>query len=118
MASMRATTVPASPAGRRSRLATAVLALTALSTLAFLVLVLGSLLDWSGFTSDAGDESTFADVTWSTFALAGLLGLVLGLVAWLRGHRREDLGDIHAGQVAIGWLVCAIAISAIWSVFD
>jgi hypothetical protein len=102
----------------RSALGTVAVALTALSALAFALLILGSVLDWKGFSSGQSDVSTFADVTWSVFALGGILAVVAGLLAWLHGHRSGWDGDIRAGQIAVGWVALAIAISAIWSTLD
>ena len=118
------TTSPATPAaapaasGDRSALGTAALVLTALSVVAMLVMITGSIADWKGFSSAEGDESTFADVVWSTFSLGGLLALILGVTAWVRARRTHLLGDVRAGQIAALWVALAIAVSVIWSVFD
>jgi hypothetical protein len=81
-----------------------------LSVIGFVVLIIGSIADWKGFSDDPGDTSTFADLVWSTFALAGLLALVTGVAAWLRGRRRAWFGDVRAGQLAIGWVAVAIVV--------
>jgi hypothetical protein len=106
---------PAGTAAERSTLGTVVRALTALSIAGFLVLILGSVLSWKGFSSDESDVSTLADVTWSTFALAGILALVTGVVAWIRGRAGHRPADVRAGQTAIGWVALALAVSFIWS---
>jgi uncharacterized membrane protein len=104
---------PSDAHAHRSTLGTAALALTALSVTGFIVMVIGSIADWKGFSEDPGDTSTFADLVWSTFALSGLLALVTGIAAWLLGRQRNRFGDVRAGQVAIGWVVLAIVVSLI-----
>ena len=102
----------------RSTLGTLALALTVLSIIAFVVLVIGSIADWKGFSDDPDDNSTFADIVWSTFALAGLLALLTGIIAWIRGRSRGLLGDVKAGQMAVGWVVVAVLLSLIVSALD
>lgn len=102
----------------RSALGSLVLALTALSIIGFVVLVIGSIADWKGFSDDPDDESTFADIVWITFSLGGLLALVAGIVAWVRGRTRRLTGDVRAGQMAVGWVVFAIVASVIVSALD
>src|SRR3712207_3410672 len=93
---------PDGPAtGGRSTLGTNALALTAISVIGFVLLVVGSIAEWKGFSEDPDDNSTFADVVWSTFALGGLLALITGLVAWLRGRSRRLAGEVRAGQTAL-----------------
>jgi hypothetical protein len=104
--------------GERSWLGTLALALTALSIVAFVLLVIGSIADWKGFSDDPDDNSTFADIVWITFALGGLLALVTGLVAWVRARRRGPGRDVRAGQTAVGWVVVAIIVSLIVSALD
>ena len=53
-----------------------------------------------------------------TFALGGLLALVTGVIAWIRGRSRGLLGDVRAGQMAVGWVVVAVLLSLIVSAFD
>jgi len=84
----------------------------------FVILVIGSIADWKGFSDEPDDNSTFADIVWSTFALGGLLALVAGIVAWIRGRARRLAGDIRAGQTAVGWVVIAVLLSLIVSAFD
>jgi hypothetical protein len=57
-------------------------------------------------------------VTWSVFALGGILALITGAVAWARARRTQLLGDVRAGQVAIAWALFAIALSVLWSALD
>jgi ABC-type Fe3+ transport system permease subunit len=102
----------------RSTLGTLALALTALSVVGFVILVIGSIADWKGFSDDPDDNSTFADIVWTTFALGGLLALVTGIVAWVRGRSRRLLGDMRAGQMAVGWVAFAVILSLIVSAFD
>ena len=102
----------------RSALATLALALTALSIIGFVLLVIGSTADWKGFSDDPDDNSTFADIVWTTFALGGLLALVTGIVAWIRGRSRRLFGDMRAGQMAVGWVAVAVILSLIVSAFD
>jgi len=104
--------------GGRSALGTLALFLTALSVIGFVILVIGSIADWKGFSDDPDDNSTFADIVWSTFALGGLLALVAGIVAWIRGRARRLAGDVRAGQTAVGWVVIAVLLSLIVSAFD
>ena len=104
--------------GGRSTLGTLALALTALSVVGFVLLVIGSIADWKGFSEDPDDNSTFADIVWTTFALGGLLALVAGIVAWLRGRARRLGGDVRAGQTAVGWVVIAFVLSLIVSAFE
>jgi hypothetical protein len=99
-------------------LATLALALTAVSIIGFVILVIGSIADWKGFSDDPDDNSTFADIVWTTFALGGLLALVTGIVAWVWGRSRRLLGDMRAGQMAVGWVAVAVILSLIVSAFD
>lgn len=117
MTGTRTGAAPARSADQRSALGTIALVLTALSVVGFVILILGSIADWKGFSEDESDVSTFADVVWSTFALSGILALIIGIVAIVRG-RRGLLGDLRAGQVAVGWVVLAIAVSVIWTALD
>ena len=93
-------------------------ALTILSIIAFVVLVIGSIADWKGFSDDPDDNSTFADLVWTTFALGGLLALITGVIAWIRGRSRGLVGDAQAGQMAVGWVVVAVLLSLIVSALD
>ena len=102
----------------RSALGTLALALTALSIVGFVLLAIGSIADWKGFSEDPDDNSTFADVVWSTFALAGILALITGVVAWIRGRSHGLLGDVRAGQIAVAWVVIAIVLSVIISALE
>ena len=118
------TTSPVTPAASptasadRSGLGTAALVLTALSAVAMLVMITGSIADWKGFSEAETDQSAFADAVWITFSLGGLLALVLGVTAWVRARRTRLLGDVRAGQIAATWVVLAIVVSAIWSALD
>ena len=105
-------------AGGRSTLGTLALALTVLSIIGFVILVIGSIADWKGFSDDPDDNTTFADIVWTTFALGGLLALVAGIVAWVRGRTRRLGGDVRAGQTAVGWVVIAVVLSLIVSALD
>ena len=102
----------------RSSLGTLALALTALSIIGFVLLVIGSIADWRGFSDDPDDNSTFGDIVWSVFAGAGILALLAGIAAWLRGRSRRLLGDVRAGQLAVGWVVLSIILSLIVSALD
>jgi hypothetical protein len=102
----------------RSALGTLARALTILSIVAFVVLAIGSIAEWKGFSDDPDDNSTFADIVWTTFALAGLLALITGAIAWVRGRSRGLLGDVRAGQMAVGWVVVAVILSLIVSALD
>jgi hypothetical protein len=104
--------------GGRSTLGTLARALTILSIIAFVVLVIGSIADWKGFSDDPDDNSTFADLVWTTFALGGLLALITGVIAWIRGRSRGLVGDAQAGQMAVGWVVVAVLLSLIVSALD
>ena len=104
--------------GGGSALGTLARALTILSIIAFVVLVIGSIADWKGFSDDPDDNSTFADIVWTTFALGGLLALITGVIAWVRGRSRGLLGDVQAGQIAVGWVVVAVILSLIVSALD
>jgi hypothetical protein len=118
------TTSPVTPAAApaasadRSALGTAALVLTALSAVAMLVMITGSIADWKGFSSAEGDESGFADAVWVTFSLGGLLALAVGVTAWMRARRTHLLGDVRAGRLAVLWVAVAIVVSVIWSVLD
>jgi hypothetical protein len=116
-------TAAAPPAGDRpttgrSALGSLALALTVLSIIGFVILAIGSIAEWKGFSEDPDDNSTFADVVWSTFALGGLLALVVGIIAWVRGRARGLAGDVRAGQTAVGWVVLAIVLSVIVSALE
>jgi hypothetical protein len=82
------------------------------------ILVVGSIADWKGFSDDPEDESSFGDIVWTTFALGGLLALITGLIAWVRARGRGPAGDVRAGQTAAAWVVIAIVISLIVSALD
>jgi hypothetical protein len=77
------------------------------------VLAIGSIAEWKGFSEDEDDNSVFADIVWTTFALGGLIALVLGIVAWIRGRARALADDVRAGQMAVAWAVVAIILSFI-----
>jgi uncharacterized membrane protein len=94
------------------------LALTVLSIVGFVVLAIGSIAEWKGFSDDPNDNTTFADVVWSTFALGGILALIVGIVAWVRGRGRGFGGDVRAGQVAVGWVILAVILSVIISALE
>ena len=104
--------------GGRTALGTLVRVLTILSIIAFVILAIGSIAEWKGFSEDADDNSVFADVVWTTFALGGLLALVLGIVAWVRGRARGLADDVRAGQMAVAWVVVAIILSFIVSALE
>ena len=93
-------------------------ALTIISIIGFVVLVIGSIADWKGFSDDPDDNSTFADLVWTTFALGGLLALITGVIAWIRGRRRGPAGDVRAGQMAVGWVAIAVILSLIVSALE
>ena len=105
-------------AGGRSVLGTVALALTALSVIGFVILAIGSIAEWKGFSEDPDDNSAFADIVWTTFALGGLLALITGGVAWVRGRGRGLYGDVRAGAAAVGWVVLAIILSFIVSALE
>jgi ABC-type Fe3+ transport system permease subunit len=102
----------------RSLIGTVALALTVLSVLGFVILAIGSIAEWKGFSEDPDDNSAFADIVWTTFALGGLLALVAGIVAWIRGRSRRLAGDVRAGQTAVGWVALAIILSFIVSALE
>jgi hypothetical protein len=106
------------PSAGRSALGSLALALTVISVIAFVILVIGSIADWTGFSDDPDDNSTFADIDWVTFSLGGLLALIFGVIAWIRGRARGLAGDIRAGQTAVAWVVFAIVLSLIVSALD
>jgi hypothetical protein len=106
------------PTGGRSTLGTLALALTIVSIIGLVLLVIGSIADWKGFSDDPDDNSTFADTVWITFALGGLLALLTGAIAWIRGRSRGLLGDVQAGQMAVGWVVVAVIINVIVAVLE
>lgn len=107
------TAAPASSA--RSHLGNIAFVLTILSILAFLLMIVGDIAGWKGFSEDANDNSTFADVVWTIYALGGLIALITGIAAWVRGRSRGLLGDVRAGQLAVAWVVVSIAISVVYS---
>ena len=106
------------PASGRSVVGTLALALTVLSIAGFVILAIGSIADWKGFSDDPNDNSAFADIVWSTFAAAGILALIAGIVAWVRGRGRGFHGDVRAGQIAVGWFILAIIVSMIISALE
>ena len=105
-------------ASYRSVLGTIALALTAVSVIGFVILAIGSIAEWRGFSDDPNDNSTFADIVWTSFALGGLLALLAGIVAWVRGRSRRLGGDVRAGQMAVGWVVVALILSVIVSALE
>ncbi|MEA2408881.1 MAG: hypothetical protein QOE69_3000 [Thermoleophilaceae bacterium] len=106
------------PSAGRSALGSLALALTVISVIGFVVLAIGSIADWKGFSDDPDDTSTFADVVWITFSLGGLLALIVGVIAWIRGRARDLVDDIRAGKTAVGWVAVAIVLSFIFSALD
>ena len=102
----------------RSALGTIALVLAAISFAGLVLLLLGSVLDWKGFSEDPNDNSAFADIVWSTFALGGILALIAGIVAWVRGRGRGVRGDVRAGQTAVGWVILALILSVIISALE
>ena len=103
----------AAPADRsRSIWGTLALVLTAISILGFILLALGDALNWQGF-SEEDASSAAGDASWIAFSLGGILALVTGLIAFLRGRRNGNAADRQAGQVGIGWFVVAVILSAI-----
>jgi amino acid transporter len=105
-------TAPA--ASRRSVWGTAAVALTALSILGFLLLAVGDAANWRGFSEE--DESTTAgDASWICFSLGAILALITGLIAFLRGRRRNRPADTRAGQIGIAWFVVAVILTAIFA---
>jgi uncharacterized membrane protein len=118
MTASHAGAAPVQPTDQRSRLGRITVTLVVLSAVGMVLLIVGSIAGWKGFSEDENDVSTFADIVWSTFALAGILALVTGVVAWVRGRRSGGLGDVRAGQLAVAWVALAIAVSAIWSALD
>ncbi len=102
-----------SPRGR-SIWGTVALALTALSVLGFVLLAVGDAVDWEGFSEDE-EDTTFGDASWISFSLGAILALITGVVAFLRGRRRRRVADTRAGQIAIGWFVFAVVLTAIFA---
>ena len=102
----------------RSLLGTLALVLTVLSIVGFVILAVGSIAEWKGFSDDPNDNSAFADIVWSTFALGGILALIAGIVAWVRGRGRGFRGDVRAGQMAVGWVILALILSVIVSALE
>jgi hypothetical protein len=82
------------------------------------ILAIGSIAEWKGFSDDPDDNSAFADIVWSTFALGDLLALLAGIVAWVQGRSRRLRGDVRAGQTAVGWVVLALILSVIISALE
>lgn len=99
----------------RSAVGTVALVATVLSAIALVVMLVGSVVEAEGFTDDPNDNSAFADWTWLTFSLGGLVALVSGVVAWVTGRRSGRAGDVRAGQTAIGYLVLALVVTAVFS---
>ena len=105
----------AAPADRsRSIWGTLALVLTAISILGFILLALGDALNWQGF-SEEDESTTGGDESWIGFSLGAILALITGVVAFLRGRRRQGSADTRAGQIAIGWFVVAVVLTAIFA---
>lgn len=102
---------PSMSADRRSTLGTVALVLTAISVLGLAGLLIGDLAGAEGFADD--EDSALADTSWVCFSLGGILALVTGVVAWLRGRNRGRSRDVQAGKIAVGWFVLAILISVV-----
>jgi hypothetical protein len=98
-------------AARRSSLGTTAVVLTAISVLGLLALLIGDLAGAKGFGDT--EESTLANISWVCFSLGGILAVVTGIVAWLRGRNRNRSGDVSAGKIAVGWFGLAILISVL-----
>ncbi len=87
--------------------------LVAISIVAFIVLMIGAIAEWDGFTDDKDDSTTFGDVTWATFALAGLAAFLAGIVALILGRRRNDSAGRRAAMSGLIWLPLALVITVV-----
>jgi hypothetical protein len=99
---------------RRSIWGTAALVLTALSILGFILLAVGDAANWSGF-SEEDESTTGGDASWISFSLGAILALIIGVIAFVQGRRRRRASDTRAGQIAIGWFVVAVLLTAIFA---
>jgi hypothetical protein len=99
-------------ASGRSAIGTAALVLTAISAIALVVMIVLNVAGVEGFSDDS-ENTAAADATWISFAVGGLLALVLGVIAWVRGRGRGPAGDVRAGQTAVGYVVVALVVTAI-----
>ena len=94
------------------------MALVAISVVAFLIMVVGDLAGWNGFSGDETDNTPAADAVWVTFALTALTAFILGIVALLRSRKGGHLADRKPAIYGIAWLPLAVALSALYTVLD
>jgi hypothetical protein len=99
---------------RRSLWGTLAVTLTALSILGFVLLAVGDAANWEGFSEDE-EGTALADASWICFSLGAILALITGLVAFLRGRRRNHGADTRAGRVGIAWFVVAVILTALFA---
>ncbi len=105
-----ATPDDAGTTARRSLLARAVMAIVAISIPAFILMIIGDLAGWKGFSESETDNSAVADAIWITFSLSALVAFVLGIVTFVRSRRGGRGGDRTAGIAGMTWLPVAVLI--------
>lgn len=102
-------------AHERSALGKVALGLVALSAVGFVLLMVGDIAGWNGFTEGDENSSAAGDLSWFTFSIGAIVALITGVVAWVRGRRAHRDGDVRAGQIAVGYFVFAVIAVAIVS---
>lgn len=108
----------AGPTARRTILAQVTLAVVALSVLAMLVMVVGNVAGWKGFSESETDNSAVADAIWITFSLGMIVALILGIVTFVRSRSGGRGADRMAGIAGMAWFGIAIVLIAIVSAID
>lgn len=98
---------------RAAPLGTIIQVLVAISVVAFLIVLIGSIADWKGFSEDKNDNSAFADISWVTFTLSALLAFLLGVVTLIRARRHADPVGQRAAMPGVVWLPLALVLSII-----
>ena len=104
-------------ARHRSIWGTTALAVTAISVIAFVILIVGGLAGVEAL-QEGEDVSVVGDVVWMTFAIGAILALVTGLIAMVLGRRGPRPADQRTGQLAVGWFVIAVLAVVLISALD
>ncbi len=97
----------------RSALGTVAVVAAVVSAIGLVVMIGGSVLDVEGFSSDTDDNATAANLAWGAFSLGAIVALGTGIATWISGSRQSRHEDVRAGQLAIGYLVVAVVLTAI-----
>ena len=99
---------------RRSTLAWLALAAAAISAVGIAILLVGIAFDIEG--AEEGEEGkAIFDIAWFSYFFGGIGALILGLLAFLLGQRRNEPSTRRAGVVALAYVAIAVVIFVIAS---